>query len=180
MWEKSKFYRIIHTVCRAGVHVAAGVLLLTMLAIVANSFDRYVFGGGIHLIVELAQFVMLFIVFLGLAGTHLVAGHVSVDLLLTHLSERTNDILRRYIVPGLTLVYLCLIFYSGLSTTYHLFKDGVRSTGTIPIPLGPMMAIMPIGCLLMIVVLIAECKVYFSGESPGACSHSAEPSQKSK
>ena len=180
MWTKSKPYRSIYIVCRAGVHVAAGLLVLTMLAIVVNSFDRYVFGGGIHLIIELAQFVMLFVVFLGLAGTHLVAGHVSVDLLLTHLNDRTNDILRRYFVPVATLIYICLIFYSGLSTTYHLLKDGVLSTGTIPIPLGPMLAIMPIGCLLMIAVLVAECKAYFSREDFEAGSPFAEPSQKSE
>ena len=142
--------------------ICVAAILLVMLAIVVNSLDRYIFGGGIHLIIELARFVMLFIVFLGLAGTHLVAGHVSVDLLLSHLSDRTNEILRRYFVPVVTLVYVCFIFYSGLIMTYRLFAEGTVSTGTIPIPLGPMLAVMPFGCLLLIVVLVAECKVYLT------------------
>ena len=154
--------------------MAAGLLFIVMLAIVFNSADRYIFGGGIHLIIESAKFVMLFVVFLGLAGTHLVSGHVSVDLLLSHLSDRTNDRLRRYFVPAVTLIYLCLIFYSGLVVTWRLFADGVVSTGIIPIPLGPMLAVMPFGCLLMILVLVAECKHFFMGGRLGKGSTSSE------
>jgi TRAP-type C4-dicarboxylate transport system permease small subunit len=47
--------------------------------------------------------------------------------------------------------------------TWRLFADGVVSTGIIPIPLGPMLAVMPFGCLLMILVLVAECKHFFMG-----------------
>jgi len=176
LWKKSKPYRAVYLAGRAGVHLAAGLLALAMLAIVVNSLDRYIFGGGIHLIIELAKFVMLFIVFLGLAGTHLVAGHVSVDLLLSQLSDRTNEFLRRYFVPVVTLVYVCFIFYSGYIMTYRLFADGTVSTGTIPVPLGPMLAVMPFGCLLLIVVLVAECKVYFTRKGVDREAPSAEGS----
>jgi TRAP-type C4-dicarboxylate transport system permease small subunit len=174
LWNKNKRYRITYFIGRAGVHMAAGLLFFVMLAIVVNSADRYIFGGGIHLIIESAKFVMLFVVFLGLAGTHLVSGHVSVDLLLSHLSDRTNEILRRYFVPAATLIYLCFIFYSGWVVTWRLFADGVVSTGVIPIPLGPMLAVMPFGCLLMIVVLVAECKVYFTRGSLNISTYNSE------
>ncbi|MFC1532872.1 TRAP transporter small permease [Thermodesulfobacteriota bacterium] len=174
LWKRSKSFRAIYFIGRAGVHLAAVLLAATMLAIVINSADRYIFGGGIHLIIESAKFVMLFIVFLGLAGTHLVAGHVSVDLLLTHLNDRTNMILRRYFVPSLTLLYVSFIFYSGFVVTYRLFADGVVSTGIIPIPLGPMLVVMPFGCLLMIIVLVAECKVYFTEGDLDVDTHSNE------
>lgn len=164
LWQKSIFHKSIYLIGRAGVHVAAILLFIVMLAIVVNSIERYVFGGGIHLIIELGTFTMLFVVFLGLAGTHLVAGHVSVDLLLTRLSDHTKDFLRRYVIPVISLIYVCLLFYVGMVMTYRLVSEGTLSTGTTPFPLGIIMAVMPFGCLLLIVVLAVEFKAHFSGE----------------
>ncbi len=146
--------RFVETVFKFGMNVAAGLLLLTVLAIVFNSMLRYFFSSGSALILEFSAYVFLWVTFLGLAGTLLVDGHTKVDMLLEQVPESIRNVLERFIVPLGGLLYGSLIFYAGFQLTMSLFRRSTMSIGANPFPLWPIAIIIPIGSLLFMVAVV--------------------------
>lgn len=148
-------FGLLGRIARFGVHVAAWLLVATMLAIVFNAGLRYLFGGGIDLVIELAGYIFTWLIFLSIAGTFLAGGHVTVELLTENLPERARRILYRYVVPPICIVYVAMIGWAGGRETWSLFQSGEVSIGFNPFLLWPMLMIVPIGCTLLVIALVA-------------------------
>jgi TRAP-type C4-dicarboxylate transport system permease small subunit len=155
--------KVLRTIANGGVHLAAILVVVTMVAIVANAFYRYIFGGGIHLVIELAGFVFLWLIFLSVAGTFLAGGHVTVELVTDNLPPRVQRVLRARIVPVLAAVYVAMIGWAGFVVARDLVIGGETSIGAIQFPLWPAFIVMPVGCLLLLIAIV---QVLLGGEEP--------------
>lgn len=138
----------------AGVHVAAIILQIAAVALVVNAIYRYTLGGGFEVISEGTRFSLMIVVFLGLAGTHIVGGHVKVDLLLATLPHRVRDLIAGYLVPVASLFYLGLLGWSGWVATVQMFERGTTTPGQPYITMWPIVAVIPAGCALLILLLL--------------------------
>ncbi len=136
------------------LHIAAILLQLVAVGIVVNAVYRYSLGGGFPLITETTRFVLMVVVFLGLAGTHLAGGHVRVELLVTRLKGRIRGLLEGYLVPLSSLLFLGLIFYAGGQTTQNMFQYGTTTPSRPAVLLWPFMAVVPLGTGLLMVLLL--------------------------
>ncbi len=139
---------------KAAVHVAAIILQIAAVALVVNAFYRYTVGGGFSVIDEGTRFSLLIVVFLGLAGTHIVGGHVKVDLLLSALPRRAMSLINGYLVPVASMLFLGMLGWSGWAATVQMYKQGTTTPSQPYITMWPINAVIPFGCGLLILILL--------------------------
>jgi len=144
----------IERIAKAAVHVAAILLQLAAVALVVNAVYRYTLGGGFLIIAEGTRFALLLVVFLGLAGTHAVDGHVRVELLLQALPARLRGFLLDFLIPLASIFFLVLLAWSGWVATEQMFAQGTTTPTRPAILLWPIAAVVPAGCALLILLLL--------------------------
>jgi TRAP-type C4-dicarboxylate transport system permease small subunit len=96
----------------------------------------------------------ILVVFLGLAGTHVVGGHVRVELLLQALPKRLQSLLTDFLVPLVSILFLGLLGWSGWVATAQMFALGTTTPSRPAILLWPIAAVVPAGCVLLILLLV--------------------------
>jgi len=158
---------VIEKVAGFAVHVAAGVLQIAAVGLVVNALYRYTVGGGFPVINEATRFALLVIVFLGLAGTHIAGGHVRVEILLSNLPIWQRRALEGFLVPIVSIFYLTLLGWAGWQATAQMFSHGTTTPTRPFIVLWPFVAVIPIGCGLLILVLVFYLLRRLAGATPG-------------
>lgn len=147
---------LLERIATAAVHVAALLLQIAAVALVVNAVYRYTVGGGFAVISEATRFSLLIVVFLGLAGTHIVGGHVKVELLIGALPQRLQSLLAGYLVPVVSIFYLGLLGWAGWIATAQMFKHGTTTPSPPHITLWPIALVIPLGCGLLAVILLRQ------------------------
>lgn len=145
---------VLGIVAMIGMHLAAALLMFTMVAMSVNAVLRYGFDTNLHIITELSGFAFLFMIFLGAAGTFLVGGHISVELVVGQLPGRLRLIVRDILMGLVGIGYVGLLIWAGSEATWQFFKTGAASSGTTPIPYWIVLAIMPLGAGLLLLAQI--------------------------
>lgn len=145
---------ILRRICTFGIHAAAIVVVLTMLAIVVNAVFRYFLGGTIYLVIELSGFIFLWIIFLAVAGTYLASGHVTVELVSDLMPPRLRHFVTNVVMTVFAIVYAAMIGWAGIVVTRDLIADHETSTGLTQFLLWPVFIIMPMGCFFLLLALI--------------------------
>lgn len=138
------FGRIVDTLNYLGIFL----LVFITLAVIAEVVVRYGMGYSITWVVDIGEYIMLWIAFLGGAWVLKREGHVRMDLVINCLKPRTQTLVN--LAMSFVGVGICLIlcWYSGESTLDH-FLRGVTRRGMIRVPKAPIMAVIPIGSLLL-------------------------------
>lgn len=147
---------LLGVIAKAGVHLGAVLLQIAAVALVINAIYRYTVGGGFLVLAEGSRFVLLVVVFLGLAGTHLAGGHVRVEILMTALPTRVRKLLEHYLIPLASILFLSLIIWSGWVATMQMFDHGTTTPTRPAILMWPIAAVVPLGAGLLVLVLIAQ------------------------
>lgn len=154
------------SISNAAVHVGAVLLQITAVALVINALYRYTIGGGFMILSEGSRFVLLVVVFLGLAGTHLSGGHVKVEILMSALPHRIRSVLEGYLVPVVSIVFLALIIWSGWVATMQMYAHGTTTPTRPAILLWPLAAVVPLGAGLLVLVLLGQLLRRLTGSRP--------------
>lgn len=147
--------RVIRRTAVLATHLAAILLQVAALAIVVNAVYRYTIGGGFAIVSELGRFTLMWMVFLALAGTHLAGGHVRVELLVSRLGPRAGAILTNWVVPLASLGFLGLILRASWHATLTMVARGTQLPSNPPLPMWPLMAVVPFGTTLLMVVIVS-------------------------
>ena len=127
--------------------IIAGFMLTALLLL--NSYAvirRYGFNSPVDWILDLSEFLMVASVFMGTAYILHVDGHVTVDLIVTRLSEKTRHVLY------LATMFLVTIFTFFLTwKTWELAWDNLeaRTESISQFPLFPAYIIVFYGSLLI-------------------------------
>ncbi len=137
------------------LQMAAGVvILITALAVTVNALARFLVSRDIALITEFGGFVFLLVIFLGLAGTFIAGSHVSVELLSAIAPERFARWFERFAVPVLCVVFTTVLIVVSTQMTLRYFYAGRMTIGFYPMPYWMIMAVVPLGSLVLDLVLI--------------------------
>lgn len=123
------------------------VLLLMVLLITTDVVLRYFFNSPIKGSYELVEFMMVFLVFSGLAFTQLKKSHVAVSLLTEKLSPGTNAVLS-FITGVLCFGVLALVSWRGIVQAGSVYAAGTCS-GVLSIPHYPFMWVVATGSILL-------------------------------
>jgi tripartite ATP-independent transporter DctM subunit len=125
------------------------VLLITLDVVLRYFFNRPIKGSY-----ELVEFMMVLVVFLGLAYTQTKKGHVSISLLTSKLSPSQMSVL------GSTTNLLCLIIFSLITWRCIMQAENLRTSGTssdvLFIPNFPFMWVVVFGSVLLCFIFLID------------------------
>ena len=121
---------------------------------------RYVFNRPIGWMLEVTEYAMLYIPFLGAAFVLKEDGHIRIDLVITFLSERSRGWLNVFtsFVGGMVMLTYT---YFGAQVTLDYFKRGVPSLESLKTPMFLILMIIPIGGLLFSIQFFRQMKGYY-------------------
>ena len=127
----------------------AGVLLVFISAAMCYTiFMRFVFRQTTIWIVPVSEYVLLWAVFLGTTWLLKEGGHITTDVIYTHLNEKTKRYLDCIIavIGGLACA---MLFSLGIVHTYDCLIHGVTDVRAFTVPKSVVFIIIPIGSILL-------------------------------
>lgn len=140
--------------------VLAGVLLISCwLSICLEVVMRYFLNRPQVWVVEISEYTLAWVTFLGAAWLLKEEGHVKIDILLNQLSPRMQSLLNIITSSLCVMIWLILTWYSG-QVIWHFFEDGLVTQTTLELPRAPIYAIVPIGSFLLFVQFLRRTRGY--------------------
>lgn len=136
----------------AAALVSGLAALIIAVSISADVLLRYFFNAPLLFVDEVASFLLVLVIFGGLAYTFRTGGHVRVDLVTTHLPPAVRAWLR---AGGLLLgiAFILLVSWTTLQSALTAYRYGRVSTVML-YPLWLPMLLIPAGLLLMSAVML--------------------------
>ncbi|MEJ2726450.1 MAG: TRAP transporter small permease [Deltaproteobacteria bacterium] len=135
-------------------YVCVGLLFFMMALGTVDVIGRYLFNNPILGTLEVFEILLPAIVLLGLGYTQENRGHVTMELLVVHLSPRTKIILDTA-TNGCALFISVLILWRGwILTIVYWHMD--RTIPTIDVPMFLPQLFVPLGALMLSLVLVVQ------------------------
>ena len=143
-------------------------LLAIMCAVVADAGGRYLFSNPIPGVYEITElYLMLAIVFFGLALTQREGGHVRADIFFDMLPLRVRRGLEIFYLLAAFAVFALIAYAAGRASLQHI-AAARWTTGVVPIPTGPSWAIACIGsAVLSLRLALQAALLLLGGDLPG-------------
>jgi len=127
----------------------AGLIVFALMWVVVYEVAcRYIFQQPTTWSFEVSEYMLAACVFLAAARTHLVDGHVRVDIVLSRLGRRTQSILN-ICTSILAFVYVAILTWESWDVAWRTFQGGWVSATPIMLPLFPAKVLIPVGGLLL-------------------------------
>jgi TRAP-type C4-dicarboxylate transport system permease small subunit len=142
---------------------AAGATLLFVaitLAIAAEVLLRYGFNSPIAWVVELSEYALLWITFLGASWVLRHGGHVRVDILLQYLSPAALRVCGM-VSAGMGTLTMLVILVFGADATWTAYLRGAYKPTGIDVPTWMVLIVIPV-CSLLLTFRFAHLFVEFA------------------
>ena len=139
-----------------GMAFLAGLLLLFIIfSICYEVLMRYFLVRPSTWSVEITEYILLYITFLGAPWLLKQKGHVKVDVVLNMLNIRTQRILN--LTTSLLGALICLVlFWFGVLTTMDHFMRKIPVIKSLEVPKYILLAVIPLGSLLLCIQFIRQ------------------------
>ena len=152
--------RVVNPIVRIINYVAAGVLALMMFLTAADVLLRYIFNRPISGTWELTSYMMAVVVGFGLSYCALVKGLISVEVLITQFSPRTQAFLN-CITYFFSFCFFSLVTWQSILYIKLMFESGLVSA-VLLIPTFPFIAALALGSLMFTLVILTNFLEYLS------------------
>lgn len=134
----------------------AGVLVIgIMLVMCYEVVMRYFLNRPPAWAVEVCEYMLYLLAFLGAAWLLKLGGHVRVDIVLGRLNPKAQTLLNIATSAIGTIICLIIAWYGGESTIDH-FQRGIPVVKTLKIPKAPLLAFISIGCFLLSIQFLRQ------------------------
>lgn len=134
---------------------AASIVVILMALVVSDIFGRKVLNKPIPMSYEVAAFMLVFIVFMGLAYSQRQRAHIRVEFLTLRMSPRGRAIMD-LVAFTLGVAIYGAIFYQTFKWSYHSFEIGEHVAGLINIPKWPSQFALAFGALLLALQFLSD------------------------
>jgi C4-dicarboxylate transporter DctQ subunit len=156
----TRFNAIFDRVIDTMFYVACGLTVVLFLSVCAELFMRNLFNRPQIWSVEVSEYAMLYITFLGAAWLLREEGHVRVDIVLDLLKPRSQSL-----VNGITFLFgiiVCsvLAFYGTWITWLH-YQKGLHTFTALKLLKWPFLSVIPFGSLMLIIQFIRSAHRYW-------------------
>jgi TRAP-type C4-dicarboxylate transport system permease small subunit len=129
------------------------ILVFIMVAICFDVVMRYFFNRPSSWVIEISEYLLVYMTFLGAAWVLKYEGHVKVDALTIMLSEKMQT--ATGIISSLIGVMVCFtIAWFGSIETWDTFERGVHNPSMLEFPKAPILAIIPFGSFFFMIQFI--------------------------
>ncbi len=131
--------------------LTSALIIFLMLSVCTEVVMRYFLNRPQVWTVEIAEYTLLWITFLGAAWVLKKEGHVKMDIVLGQLKPGTQAVVN--IITSVIGVIICLVltWYSAEITWDH-YQRGIYEPATLlDLPKAPIMVIIPVGSFLLLI-----------------------------
>ena len=135
-----------------------------MVCVCFDALGRYFFGYNISWVTEITEYSLLYITFLGAAWLLRQERHVTIEIVLSVMNTRSQIIL--LIITSIFCAFIYkIVFVYGVIVTYDHWSRGIYDPGTLKFPKAAIIAIIPIGSLMLIIQFLRRAyKAYLEFE----------------
>jgi tripartite ATP-independent transporter DctM subunit len=146
--------RVLKPVTNVVNSIGTSILLLMVLLMGVNVFLRYFVGKPVVGTLELEEFMLVILVFFGIAYTAVQKRHVKVDLVLSRLPHSVRPVINS--ITSLISLGLCsLMVWRVVVYALAKWEQGAQSI-TLGVPFSPFIFLAAFGGALLAVALMAE------------------------
>ncbi len=143
--------------------VATILLVVVTLTVCLEVVMRYAFNAPIVWVVEIGEYALLYITFLGTAWTLRNGGHVRVDIVIGLFSQTTRRVLGM-ISSALGVIVSLVLIVSGVLVTWDKFTSHAYKPTVINFPTWIVVIVIPIGAIFLGIRFARIFVEYASGE----------------
>ena len=137
-------------VCSVSAYLAAILIILTFALVNSEVMSRLLTARSIVWVIEICEYALLFITFLGTAWLLKIGGHIKIELTLSRLNPRARDMVRA-INCILCAVFSLVLTYYGVRVTLEHFESGYAVGSGLEPPSFIILSIIPIGNFLLLI-----------------------------
>ena len=144
----SRFDRWLTALENAFANIALVGIVFLIAAVCSEMIMRNVFDRPLSWVIEISEYTMLYITFLGTSAVLRQGRHVSVDL----LTEALNDTWRRRLAvvsSSICLVSVVALTWFGTLATIDAQQRGVYKPTLMEFPTWIVLAVIPVGSMLL-------------------------------
>ena len=147
--------RILGWVVNSSAFGAASIVVILMAMVVADIFGRKVLNQPIPMSYEVGAFMLVFIVFMGLAYSQRQRAHIRVEFLTLRMPPKLRAIMD-LLAFTLGVAIYGAIFYQTFKWSYHSFEIGEYVAGLVNIPKWPSQFAVAFGALLISLQFLSD------------------------
>ena len=147
--------RILGWVVNTSAFGAASIVVILMVLVVCDIFGRKVLNKPVPMSYEVGAFMLVFIVFMGLAYSQRQKAHIRVEILTLRVPPRIRAVMDLFAYT-LGIAIYGAIFYETFKWSYHSFEIGEYVAGLINIPKWPSQFAMVFGALLLSLQFLSD------------------------
>ena len=147
--------RILGWVINSSAFGAAGIVVILMGMVVADIFGRKVLNKPVPMSYEVGAFMLVFIVFMGLAYSQRQKAHIRVEFLTIRMPEKARAVMD-LLAFTLGVAIYGAIFYQTFKWSYHSFEIGEYVAGLVNIPKWPSQFAVVFGALLISLQFLSD------------------------
>ena len=134
---------------------AASIVVILMAMVVADIFGRKVLNKPVPMSYEVGAFMLVFIVFMGLAYSQRQRAHIRVEFLTLRMPPRMRAVMD-LVAFTLGIAIYGAIFYQTFKWSYHSFEIGEYVAGLVNIPKWPSQFAVAFGALLISLQFLSD------------------------
>ena len=142
------FWTVFDKVVDAMAMLAGVVIVFITVAVCYTIGLRFLFTQTTIWITQTTEYALLWIVFLGTAWLLREKGHITTDVVYTHLTEKTKRILD-FIMSVIGGLASAVMFIFGAFYTYDCIAKGVTDVRAVTLPKWILFIIIPIGSIFL-------------------------------
>jgi TRAP-type C4-dicarboxylate transport system permease small subunit len=137
------------------IFVSCLLLSLVTLSVCLEVILRYFFNRPQVWVIELAEYSLLYITFLGAAWVLREGGHISVDLLTAVMGYRSRTACG-FVGDAICIMVSAVLLIYGTRVTWEYFAKGLYNPTILEIPTAYILVVIPLGGLILLVQSIRQ------------------------
>jgi C4-dicarboxylate transporter DctQ subunit len=150
----------------AGGYIASAALLVMTIGVTLDVLVRFAVGAGSKAATELSGYMLVAIVFIGLAYTDKTKGHIEIHFVTARLSEATQRRLRVF-CSFVFLAYTLVLGYFGWVTVWTSYAFDSTSRTGLDVLIWPYQMFIPAGLALATLLIAARILAGVAGDDSG-------------
>lgn len=139
--------------------IASILIIFVMVMVSIDVVLRYFFNAPMMGVLEISEYMMLYIPMLGAAWLLRIRGHVNIDIVVGFFNSRNQSILNS-VTYAICAVTCAFIAYWGGVTTWDQYQRGILDIKAIEIPKFTFLASIPIGFFLLFIEFLRNAYGY--------------------
>lgn len=149
----AKLERIFDLLIGQLAFVSGVIFIFITVSVCVDVVMRYFLNRPMKWVIEISEYLLVYLTFLGAAWVLKQEGHVTVDVLTARLGSKAQAITG--LISSVIGVFVCfIIVWFGSIETWDNFQRGVHIPSILEFPKGPVLAIIPIGSFFFMIQFI--------------------------